>query len=139
MRDYIVGVLVGLLFVAAYASWASRSILNMPCAVTCECANEESYTTMRAWVTAYTSSADECGNDLGITASGERARDGVVACNFLPFGTRVKIPELFGEKEFVVMDRMSKEKKNYVDVWVEEKYAARQIGKSFVNIVVIDS
>ncbi len=139
MRDHIVGVLVGLLFVTAYASWDSKSIAKMPRAVTCECANEESYTTMRAWVTAYTSSADECGNDFGITASGERARDGVVACNFLPFGTRVRIPELFGEREFVVMDRMSKGKENYVDVWVKRKYTARRIGKSFVDIVVVDS
>lgn len=92
---------------------------------------------IHAHVTAYTSSADECGNDLGITASGEPASDGVVACNFLPYGTRIKIPALFGDKEFVVKDRMAKRKSDFVDVWVESKETAFRIGKSFLTVVIV--
>ncbi|MEK7089271.1 MAG: hypothetical protein AAB920_00445, partial [Patescibacteria group bacterium] len=93
----------------------------------------------RVKITAYTSSADECGNNLGITSSGEPARDGIVACNFLPHGTRIKIPALFGDKEFVVKDRMAKRKWNFVDVWVETKKTAFQIGKRTSRIVILGS
>ena len=93
----------------------------------------------RVKITAYTSSADECGNDLGITSSGELARDGIVACNFLPRGTRIKIPALFGNKEFVVKDRMKRRKWNFVDVWVETKKTAFQIGKRASKIVILSS
>lgn len=92
---------------------------------------------MRVKVTAYTSSADECGNNLGITASGEPASDGTLACNFLPFGTKVRIPKLFGRKEFTVKDRMSKCKHGFVDVWVETKKTAFKIGKRSLNVVIL--
>ena len=88
-------------------------------------------------VTAYTSSADECGNSRGITASGARASDGIVACNFLPFGTKILIPDLFGDKEFVVKDRMAKRKQNYIDVWVQKKSKAFEIGKRTLAIIVL--
>jgi len=93
----------------------------------------------RVKITAYTSSADECGNDLGITSSGEIARDGSLACNFLPFYTRVKIPALFGDKEFVVHDRMKKRKWNFVDVWVNNKKRAFKIGKRSLKIILVES
>lgn len=98
---------------------------------------ENSEVVVHAHVTAYTSSADECGNDLGITSSGEPARDGIVACNFLPFGTRIKIPAMFGDKEFVVKDRMAKSKRNFVDVWVHSKRKAFRIGKSYNAVVIV--
>lgn len=96
-------------------------------------------TIIRVKITAYTSSADECGNNRGITASGERASDGTLACNFLPFYTRVKIPALFGDKEFVVHDRMSRRKRNFVDVWVDNKKKAFKIGKRSLTIVLVDA
>lgn len=133
----IVGSLIALLCLFVFArAWNSG---NAP-AVICEpneiSENDESF--LQAHVTAYTSSADECGNDLGITASGALARDGVVACNFLPFGTRLKIPAMFGDKEFEVKDRMAKSKQDFIDVWVETKPEAFRIGKSYNTIVILD-
>ncbi|MFA6407683.1 MAG: hypothetical protein WCV80_03195 [Candidatus Paceibacterota bacterium] len=93
--------------------------------------------THEVWVTAYTSDSAECDDTPFITASGSRTRDGIVACNFLPFGTKIKIPELFGDKEFIVEDRMAKRKHNYVDVWIQEKIVALSLGKtrSYIEII----
>lgn len=101
--------------------------------------SETGETIIRVKLTAYTSSADECGHSHGITKSGERARDGSVACNFLPFYARIKIPELFGDKEFVIHDRMKKRKWNFVDVWVDNKKKAFKIGKRSLKIVLLES
>ncbi|MBI2036999.1 MAG: hypothetical protein HYT14_01400, partial [Candidatus Liptonbacteria bacterium] len=53
-------------------------------------------------ITAYSSTPEETDSTPFITASGTHVRDGVVAANFLPFGTAVKIPELYGDRLFVV-------------------------------------
>ena len=69
-------------------------------------------------VTAYSSSPDETDNTPFITASGKTVRDGVVATNVLPFGTKIKIPSLFGDKIFTVEDRMHRRMKNVMDIWM---------------------
>ena len=56
--------------------------------------------------TAYSSTPDQTDATPFITAWNTRVRDGILAANFLPFGTLVKIPEVFGDKIFVVEDRM---------------------------------
>jgi len=43
-------------------------------------------------------------------------RDGVIATNILPFGTKVRIPEIFGDKVFVVEDRMARKHADRVDI-----------------------
>lgn len=69
-------------------------------------------------ITAYSSTPWETWGDPFITASGTRVRDGIVANNLLPFGTQIRIPELFGEEIFVVEDRMHSRKGYYhVDIW----------------------
>ena len=90
------------------------------------------------WITAYTSSFEECDDTPFITASGTRTRDGIIACNFLPFGTRVRIPELFGTREFTVEDRMARRKSDYVDVWVPERETALVLGKTRTTIEIIE-
>ena len=47
-------------------------------------------------VTAYSSTVWQCDSDPFITASGAMVRDGIVASNLLPFGTEIRIPELYG-------------------------------------------
>lgn len=43
-----------------------------------------------------------------------------IAANFLPLGTQVKLPELFGDKVFTVRDRMNARYNgtNRIDIWV---------------------
>lgn len=84
--------------------------------------------TQKVAMTAYTSSVDECDADPFIAADGTHTYDGMVAANFLPFGTKIRIPELFGDKVFVVHDRMNARYWNRVDVWMKDKKVARKFG-----------
>jgi 3D (Asp-Asp-Asp) domain-containing protein len=91
-----------------------------------------------AIVTAYSSTPWETDEDPHITASGKIVKDGIVANNLLPFGTKIKIPEIFGDKIFIVEDRMSFEKSNYqFDVWFEDYFEALKFGakKAYVEIL----
>ncbi|OGN06676.1 MAG: hypothetical protein A2669_01810 [Candidatus Yanofskybacteria bacterium RIFCSPHIGHO2_01_FULL_48_25b] len=86
---------------------------------------------------AYSSSVDETDDTPFITAKGTYVRDGIVAANFLPFGTAIKIPEVFGDKIFIVEDRMNKRYRYNVDVWFPSKELAKQFGRKTVRIEVI--
>ncbi len=79
-------------------------------------------------VTAYTSTVEECDSDPFITADGSRVRDGIIAANFLPFGTKVRFPSLFGDRVFEVHDRMNKRYNLRADVWMNNGSAMRQFG-----------
>ena len=89
-------------------------------------------------VTAYSSTPDQTSGDPFITASGERVGDGVMAYNFLPFGTRVRFPDQYGDKVFVVQDRMAAYKSEYVaDIWMETREAALQWGAPIVRMEIL--
>jgi 3D (Asp-Asp-Asp) domain-containing protein len=91
-----------------------------------------------AIVTAYSSTPWETDEDPHVTASGKPVRDGIVANNLLPFGTKIKIPEIFGDKIFVVEDRMKRGKSKYqFDVWFENYFEALKFGakRTYVEIL----
>jgi 3D (Asp-Asp-Asp) domain-containing protein len=88
-------------------------------------------------MTAYTSRPEETDDTPFITADGSHVRDGIVACNFLPFGTKVRIPKLFGDKVFEVHDRMNKRFPYKMDFWMEELGDARQFGLRRADIEVV--
>jgi len=90
------------------------------------------------FVTGYSSSVDETDATPFITASGETVRDGIVAANFLPFNTKIKIPEIFGNKIFVVKDRMHSRNADKMDIWFESKNLAKQFGKKKLQVQVIE-
>lgn len=94
--------------------------------------------TLRVSSTAYNSLPNQTDSTPFITASGKRTRDGIVAANFLPFGTKIRIPEVFGDKVFVVEDRMNKRYKNRVDVWMASYDAAIKYGVRTVTIEVLE-
>ena len=73
--------------------------------------------TLKVVLTAYSSTADQTDSTPFITASGSHVRDGIVAANFLAFGTKVKIPEIFGDKVFTVEDRMALKHSDKIDIW----------------------
>jgi len=89
-------------------------------------------------VSAYSSSVDETDGTPNITASGTRTRDGVMAANFLPLGTRVQLPDLYGDKVFTVEDRMHRRFSDSVDVWMPSKATALHFGRKTSRIVVLD-
>ncbi len=93
--------------------------------------------TVTVTATAYSSSVDETDDSPFITAKGTFVRDGIIAANFLPFGTAVKIPALYGDKIFVVEDRMNKRFSDRIDLWFPSKQAAYQFGKRTVTIEIL--
>ena len=86
---------------------------------------------------AYSSSVDETDDTPFITASGTYVRDGIVAANFLPMGTVIKIPSLYGNKIFVVEDRMNKRYNLNIDLWFPSKELAKQFGRKTIKIEVV--
>jgi 3D (Asp-Asp-Asp) domain-containing protein len=95
--------------------------------------------TKTVWVTAYTSDPDETSDHPLITASGGLVSDGIVAANFLPFGTQIQIPALFGDKVFVVEDRTSPKFGGRVDIWMPTYSKALNFGIQSAQIVILDS
>ncbi len=92
--------------------------------------------TMTVPTTAYNSDPAQTDDTPFITASGTHTRFGVVAANFLPIGTRIKIPDHFGDQVFVVEDRMNARYNKRVDIWMQENSDARQWGVRNVTIEV---
>ncbi len=101
--------------------------------------------TMTVELTGYSSTVDQTNSDPFTTASGARVRDGIVASNSLPFGTKIRIPEYFGDKIFVVKDRMNRRysyPKNdyydgYVDIWFSTRQQAINFGRVRSTIEVL--
>lgn len=94
--------------------------------------------TRRMTVTAYSSTPEETDDTPFITASGTHVRDGIVATNQLPFGAQVQIPEYFGDKIFIVEDRMHRRKKNNMDIWMSSKEKALRFGITTADIVILE-
>ena len=92
-----------------------------------------------AVITGYSSSPLETDDDPYITAAGIRVREGIVANNFFPFGTKIRIPELFGDRVFVVEDRMSWKKGNYhFDIWFPSYWQAKSFGAKRTYIEILN-
>ena len=91
--------------------------------------------------TAYSSTVDQCDSTPCITASGmnvcDRNTEDVIAANFLKFGTKVRIPELYGDKVFTVQDRMNPKFDHRIDLWKTSRNRAITFGKRLVKIEVI--
>jgi len=91
---------------------------------------------MTVSATAYTSTVEECDSDPFTTANGSQVYDGVIAANFLPFKTKVRIPKLYGNKVFVVEDRMNRRYQQRVDIWMADKHEAIEFGLQTVEIEI---
>lgn len=93
-------------------------------------------------LTAYNSEVAQCDDSPCITANGfnvcEHGIEDTIAANFLRFGTKVKIPELFGDRVFVVRDRMNKRYTSRVDIWMVDKNDAKRFGIKYAKIEVLE-
>ena len=96
--------------------------------------------TIKMVVTAYSSTVWQTDSTPFITAAGTEVKDGIVANNLLPFGTEIRIPELYGNKVFVVEDRMNRRKGFYhLDIWFPEYSQAKDFGAKNAYIEVLES
>jgi 3D (Asp-Asp-Asp) domain-containing protein len=98
--------------------------------------------TSKRVITAYNSEVAQCDDSPCITANGfnvcEHGVEDTIAANFLKFGTKVKIPDLFGDRVFIVRDRMNPKHDNRVDIWMKEKVDAKQFGVKLARIEVVE-
>lgn len=83
---------------------------------------------MTVEATAYTNLAALTDASPDITASGTRVGFGQIAANFLPFGTKVRLPDLYGDQIFTVTDRMNARYQHRVDVFLPTYTQAIQFG-----------
>ena len=92
-------------------------------------------------ISAYNSEVGQCDDSPCITANGfnvcEHGVEDTIAANFLKFGTKVRIPELFGDRVFIVRDRMNARFSDRVDIWMIEKQDARQFGVKLAKIEIL--
>jgi len=95
---------------------------------------------MPSIVTAYSSTPGQTDSTPFITASNTRVREGIIANNYLPFGTKVKIPEVYGDRIFVVQDRMNWRKSNYhFDIWFPNYNQAKEFGAKRTYIEILEN
>ena len=121
-----------------YSAGALGGLINIPIESEQIQAQDKVRATREVWVTAYSSAPEQTDDTPFISASGRRVRTGIMAANFLDFGTRVKIPEYFGEQVFVVEDRMHRRKTDFVDIWMPTKQSALDFGIHRTTIVILD-
>lgn len=93
-------------------------------------------------MTAYNSEAAQTDNSPCITANGfnvcKHGIEDTVAANFLPMGTKIRIPDLFGDRVFTVRDRMNKRYSDRVDIWMIKKADALKFGVKKARIEVLE-
>lgn len=93
--------------------------------------------------TAYSSDVGQTDNSPCIPADGynlcdhyEKYGEGnTIAANFLPLGTQVRLPEVFGNKVFIVHDRMNKRYgRGRIDVWMPTREEAKKFGVKYMEL-----
>ena len=93
--------------------------------------------TVEVTVTAYSSREGETDNTPYLTAAGTTVRTGVVAANWLPLGTQVRIPEYFGDQVFTVEDRMARKNYSKLDVWFPSTSDALRFGVRTTRVEIL--
>lgn len=92
-------------------------------------------------LTAYTSDTNQCDASPCITANNfnvcKHGIEDTVAANFLPFGTKIKIPDIFGDRIFIVRDRMNARFQNTIDIWMKDRSQAIKFGVKVAKIEVV--
>lgn len=93
-------------------------------------------------VTAYSSTPDQTDGDPCTTANGfnvcRHNTENVIAANFLPFGTRVRFPEAFGDRIFIVQDRMNARYTRRADIWMKSRTSARKFGVQRLTMEIVN-
>ena len=87
-------------------------------------------------VSAYTSTNGQTDDTPYLTAFGTPVRDGIVAANFLPVGTVIRFPDKFGDKLFVVEDKMNERYSLQVDIWMSDREEAKKFGIQFLKLEI---
>jgi len=123
---------------AIYSETMATTQGNSLLAISAPFINPKTISTMKVVITAYSSTPEQTDDTPFTTASGKTVEDGIVANNLLPFGAQIRIPEVFGDKIFIVEDRMNERKGYYhVDVWFPEYEQAKEFGAKVSRIEIL--
>jgi 3D (Asp-Asp-Asp) domain-containing protein len=91
-------------------------------------------------VTAFSSTVAETDDTPCLTAIDydlcKHNVENVVACNFLPFGTKVVFPQLDPNKYYTVVDRMHEKYDNRIDIWRKTHQAAEDFGLKYLTVEI---
>lgn len=87
--------------------------------------------------TAYSSTEDQTDSTPFITAFNTNVYWGVVAANFLPYGTKLRIPAYYGDKIFTVEDRMHERYPYRIDIWMGSRPEAKNFGIRNVEVEIL--
>ncbi len=102
--------------------------------------SKDAVSRIKVVLTGYSSTAAQTDSTPFITANGTYVRDGIVANNGLPFGTEIRIPELYGDKVFSVEDRMHWRKGDYhFDIWFSTYEQAKNFGVKYAYVEVLEN
>ncbi len=93
--------------------------------------------TVQVLVTAYSSTPDQTDSTPFTTANGTTVHLGVLAANWLPFGTHVRLPGHFGGQVFIVEDRMNQRFAQRADIWMPTREEAVAWGVRYVTVEVL--
>ncbi len=98
--------------------------------------------TKKVTITAYNAVPEQTDSTPCITADGtdicKNKNIKVVAANWLPFGTQVRIPEYFGDTIFEVRDRMNPRYGDRLDVLMESIPEAKQFGRRHLTVEILN-
>lgn len=93
--------------------------------------------------TAYSSTIDQTDDTPCITANGfdlcENGKEEIIAINGLKFGTKVRLPALYGNRVFTVADRMNaRYSANRIDIWMTSHDRAVDFGAKRVEMEIVN-
>jgi len=117
---YLISVLVLVLIIGMFAFVRNVFAHNrtpLPPQVKKSLTKPKTSDTFTAKITYYNSTPGQTSGNPFIMADGTHVYFGAVAATCLPFGTRLRIPKLYGSKIFTVHDRGGFGC-NHVDVWL---------------------
>jgi len=104
--------------------------------------NQAPIKTYEVVATAYSSDVAQTDSTPCITANGfnvcQHGEEDVIAANFLPFGAKVRFPELYGDRIFTVHDRMNQRYYYRIDFWKTSRNRAITFGKRLVKVEVVE-
>ncbi len=127
---------VKLLLVSANPSLKSNYSQNYKITSRLPLNQELSYYTTYITATTYTSRSSETDNSPFIAAWGDHVFWGMIASNAFPKGTKIQIPDYFGSKIFIVLDRMNQRYYHHIDIWMPDLKQAKKWGSRYIKIKV---
>ncbi|MDP3953459.1 MAG: hypothetical protein Q8P99_01395 [bacterium] len=122
---------------ATFTEEANALLNESPVAIAESDADLEVKRKVTVTITAYSSDVGQTDSTPFTTASGTHVRNGVVAANWLPIGTKVRIPTLFSDQIFVVEDRMHSRHTNRLDVWFPTRAEAVHFGLRQAEVEIL--